>query len=438
MRIFIIHYHLYPGGVKQTINSQVKSLTAFSDIHCTILSGYNPDDTTVLNYTNTSIKTYEKLYYLAEEDTSHDELNSKYKHIYTYLKSLISKKDIIHTHNIHLGKNPVLTYAIYNLALEGYHIINHAHDFPEDRPKNWEFLKIIIEGHFQVSLTEVLYPNINNYHFGIINSYDCDRLISYGLPKGKIMYLPNPVYFSLTEEEKKFTKESSYNAICNTLSLDSAKRIITYPVRVIRRKNIEEFILLSVLFADQFHWLVTQPPQNPVEKKYYRTWKQFCEKLNLTQIHFEVGTKVNFIQLLVASRYCISTSIREGFGMTFLEPWLFGTPVIGRNIPYVTKDFIKNNMQFPLLYNQLIINFKGEKKDFIEFSDEDKQQIISEIKHDPERKKDIISLNPELEIIFNQVNNKIIEHNKHIIQTIYSLQTYGKKLYEIYKTIIGQ
>ncbi len=52
--------------------------------------------------------------------------------------------------------------------------------------------------------------------------------------------------------------------IVTRLGLDPEKKIITYPVRAIRRKNIGEFILLAVLFEGTCQFNITQAPKNPV------------------------------------------------------------------------------------------------------------------------------------------------------------------------------
>jgi hypothetical protein len=50
------------------------------------------------------------------------------------------------------------------------------------------------------------------------------------------------------------------------------------------------------------------------------------------------------------ARAAITTSIGEGFGMAYLEPWLLGTPVVGRDLPKVTGDFAASGMSFDWLY----------------------------------------------------------------------------------------
>src|SRR5206468_5711784 len=52
--------------------------------------------------------------------------------------------DVLHTHNLALGKHPRLTYAVQLLAAHrpALRILNQVHDFPEeDRPKQLHTLR---------------------------------------------------------------------------------------------------------------------------------------------------------------------------------------------------------------------------------------------------------------------------------------------------------
>jgi glycosyltransferase involved in cell wall biosynthesis len=214
--------------------------------------------------------------------------------------------------------------------------------------------------------------------------------------------------------------------------LDGNKLLITYPVRVIRRKNIGEFILFSALFANRAHWLVTQPPKNPVEVKPYQNWKAFCQRLHLA-IVFEAGVKVDFMELMIASDICLTTSIREGFGMVFLEPWLLGTPVMGRNIGYVTRDLIESGVRFPLLYDEIKVKTEHANTDFAELEMNQQQQIISRVLQDEIFAEKIRRQNPALLKLFDEVPGVVIENNRKVIEEKYSLNNYAHTLYEVYR-----
>ena len=64
----------------------------------------------------------------------------------------------------------------------------------------------------------------------------------------------------------------------------------------------------------------------------------------IDDINYNVGN------LYHISDFALSTSVKEGFGYMFVEPWVANTPQIGRHIDYVIPDFHKNglDLNFPL------------------------------------------------------------------------------------------
>ncbi len=220
------------------------------------------------------------------------------------------------------------------------------------------------------------------------------------------------------------------------LSIDSSKKIVTYPVRVIKRKNIGEFILFAALYSNMANWIVTQPPKNPLEIEDYESWKEFCYD-NEIDIAFEAGTKVDFEELILGSDFCITTSIREGFGMAYLEPWLMGTPVIGRNIDYVTTDIKNSGILFPLLYDKLLVSDPSGNIDFKELTICEQKNLIQEIIHDECKRDSLFISNPFLTNFLDEISEEVIKKNRQVIQEKYSLEKYGERLNEIYQRLIG-
>ena len=43
--------------------------------------------------------------------------------------------------------------------------------------------------------------------------------------------------------------------------------------------------------------------------------------------------------MVAHAKAIVSTSVAEGFGLGFLEPWIFGKGLCGRDIPEITSDF---------------------------------------------------------------------------------------------------
>jgi len=430
MKIHILHYHLHPGGVARVIESQIKSLKQqYPQTEIQLLTGYCPNKEEYQELGVTVVQNA-KLNYLYEDDLDEIDVQDLFQSILGFLYYHIGKKDILHAHNLNLGKNPALTYAVSYLSERGLFVVNHCHDFAEDRPNNWKFLKDIIEVQFNEPLKQVLYPAHENYRFAVLNSYDLKRISSYQLPESHIFYMPNPVQEVTfpTVEERKAAKQK----ICTELQLDPEKGIITYPVRVIRRKNIGEFILLAALFGERFNWLVTLPPKNPQEVKDYEKWQNFCAKYDLP-IRFEVGIHLSFQTLMEGSDFCVTTSVREGFGMAYMEPWMYGTPVIGRKIPYVVDDFIERGFQFPNMYNQLLVEDRNEEKDFKDIIADEQMEVIKQIVKGRVDKTEIFARNPKLQSLMERHAQDLINANIKLVKAHFSLTEYGKKLAFIYQ-----
>ena len=103
--------------------------------------------------------------YLFDREFKAGELSKIYNITYAKLKAIVSESTILHVHNINLGKNPIVTLAVNALLNEGYSVVNHAHDFAEDRPVNMAYLQKIIETEFGKSLNSIMYPASDRNNF---------------------------------------------------------------------------------------------------------------------------------------------------------------------------------------------------------------------------------------------------------------------------------
>jgi glycosyltransferase involved in cell wall biosynthesis len=432
-RIDIVHYHLKSGGVTSIIRSQIESLKKHPGVFdIRIFCGECPNPEhfeksgvevivdKVFGYANFSI-------------TDSKEIRANFEEVSEKSKSYFRKDRLIYFHNLNLGKNPYWTLAIAELAKKGFPVFNHAHDFSEDRPANQQFMERIISLHFKLNLKETMYPHLPNYHMGVLNQHDYRRVEKSGFNAANLHYLPNPIGISQpmplpskAEKEKLFDK----------LGLDAAKGLVTYPVRAIRRKNIGEFILLQYLFRDRFNFVITLAPDNKVEVEEYNRWKDFCQS-NKTEVVFEAGTKVDFRTLLGVSDFCLTTSIREGFGMIFLEPWMHGTPVVGRNLPMVTNDLKEAGIIFPALYNQIIVNYNNELVDFPQLDYGMQREALADIIKDKTTAEAVFVNNSHLKPLFASVDETTLTENQHVILKYFSLTAYGERLHGIYSQYDG-
>ena len=121
--------------------------------------------------------------------------------------------------------------------------------------------------------------------------------------------------------------------------------------------------------------------------------------------------------------------------MVYLEPWLLGTPVVGRDIDFITKDFKDDGFEFPTLYFK--IHIPGVKADFKDLNMKMQMEIISSLTKGKIEKQKIFEQNPILNTLFRKVSDHVTEKNKSIIKNNYSLEGYGIKLQERYKKMVG-
>ena len=127
-----------------------------------------------------------------------------------------------------------------------------------------------------------------------------------------------------------------------------------YPVRAVRRKNIGEALLLSLFIPKGRTIAVTLPPVSPRDAPGYAHWKSLAGKLDLP-VEFEVGESSSLPELLGSAFCALTTSVKEGFGFPFLEPWTASRAVIGRRIDYVCRDFEEAGVRFDSLYDSLSV-----------------------------------------------------------------------------------
>ncbi|MBW2180388.1 MAG: hypothetical protein JRG81_08465 [Deltaproteobacteria bacterium] len=435
MNIAIVHYHLKPGGVTNVIKHQIDALSDQCKI--LLITGELSDppihDNTIqirgLGYDTASAK------FLNPEkiaNTLSQALSSAFG----------DKCDLLHIHNPMLAKNSNFLAILKSMQQKGYTLFLQVHDFAEDgRPLAYYFNE----------------PYIANCHYGVINSRDYDLLLQSGLKAEGLHLLPNTV-----------------DPISTNSNIPIKKSRVLYPVRAIRRKNIGEAILLSLFFSGKT-LSITLPPNSPADMKSYNGWKDFVLENNL-DVEFESGLRANFQTLISSSDFLISTSITEGFGFSFLEPWTADKMLWGRSIPDVCRDFKKNGVDLDHLYQRLHIpaswigkdallhtfmscisenskkfNVEINKKqtqnfflnkiesggiDFGLLGENFQKKAISKILSSKKNKELIIDFNPYLtKPGFEFSNTKLISNNKKAVLQNYSKAIYKNNLIKIYKKV---
>jgi hypothetical protein len=435
MKIAVVHYHARPGGVTRVVERAVESLG--DNAHCLFFTGEAARAETPLQK---KIRVVRGLGYSTDQTVRGLDLLRHARGAFGCLP------DLRHIHNHSLGKNPALTQEVITLAMSGQKILLQIHDFAEDgRPDNYNNLG---------KLQKRLYPVASHIHYAALNQRDLQFLKDAGIPEDRIHLLPNtvsPLPKSDSAEKEKNADEPLY----------------VYPCRAIRRKNIGELLLWSACMPEA-RFAVTLAPKNPDVKPIYDAWVSFASELNL-HVEFDAGATLPFHEMIARADALITTSIAEGFGLAFLEPWLANKPLVGRNLPEITEDFEKNGIDLSMLYNRLGVPLSCNEWDigasFLsrleekmkaacraygrEWSDDLFEQARTALILngtvdfgilDENMQRKIIRAVKENPSIFNgslETPSSQVSANRRVVQDVYNPSTYGSHLLFIYNKLLS-
>jgi glycosyltransferase involved in cell wall biosynthesis len=360
MQLAIVHYHLNRGGVTQVIQNHLRALAAAEQggiERVVILFGGRKEA-----WPQGGVSGAEgielRLCPLPELEYDEGRTPAADRLARAVADALIAEgaspdSCVLHIHNHSLGKNVSLPGAITILAGNGWRSLLHVHDFAEDfRPDNYQRLADALAPDCPEELPGQLYPQASRIHYAVLNGRDYRLFEKAGVPANRLHSLPNPVapFGELPDRGGARAK------LADKFGVGEACKFLLYPVRGIRRKNIGEALLWSLLPPGEVRVGITLSPLNPVERRTYQRWAELAAKLNLPSL-FGVGDPggLGFTENLAASDVILTTSVAEGFGMVFLECWLAGRALVGRDLPEITSDFEAAGATFNELNDELLV-----------------------------------------------------------------------------------
>ena len=450
-RIAIVHYHLRRGGVTRVIEAARDVMTARGD-EVVILSGEPP----LVDSRQSGVRVVPALNYrktgspVVAEGLA-EQLKKEASEHFGGLP------DVWHFHNPTLAKNVLLPSVIRELASQGERVVLQLHDFSEDgRPGNYTSQRSFFDS--ETSFEETLYPVAKQIHYASINQRDHDFLKAAGISRTNLHVIPNAIpdlAVSTTPAERPFSKD---------------KLFALYPSRGIRRKNIGELLLLALIYGDRVDFATSLRPENPEWQRVHGEWEDLAAELKLP-VTFGIAEsdKYSFLDVLGWADFIVTTSIAEGFGLAFLEPWIIGKPVMGRDLPDITRDFAVNGIEMGNLYQRIDLPIEwldeGElmeaiesmlrrsylayncelppsavkqtlkawvKKGRIDFgvlSESFQIEVLRKLRENPACLDSLsippLALYPEREIA----------ERREIIRRVYSLSSYGERLGEMYERV---
>ena len=377
----MLHYHLRPGGVTTVIRNAQRALAGKYQIE--VLADFGYDERPARN----------RKAFLAESSVLADRLHERLRGV-----------DVLHTHNVGLGKHPRLTCAVKLLAERGgIRVVNQVHDFPEDnRPAQLHALRYCTGKRDDDFWRAMCYYDAPNVLWATLTTHDAEKLAVRGIPPERIRVLPNPVddeFFAQPApspaEKREVMETLATFARAQRLRFDPRQKFLLSPMKVMVRKNNAEAIEL-VKRLKEYQLVITLDASSASDHAYSERLKRTIRRERLPVI-IGVGKKLKSpLPLFHQAHAILTTSKVEGFGYTFVEGWLCGKPVIGRDIPEVTRDFVAAGMKLQHLYR--------------EFDDEAVGRVAGFLKRPP---------------------RELVEHNRKIVMKEYSLRAYARRYGEL-------
>ncbi len=481
MQLIILHYHLNRGGVTSVIENHLRSLARLPPKQ-------TPSRVSIIYGGRAAAwnsQLAEQLPFECElcdvPELEYDHLQATSGNLYDALQLILQSFDredtILHLHNHSLGKNGAVPSVVSRLAEEGWRFLLQIHDFAEDlRPDNYQHM--VREAGSAERLHRHLYPQATQIHYAALNRRDQQILSQANVSNDRLHLLPNPVRGPQLQPDQSQVL-SFRRQLAHDLNFSEGNQFVLYPVRPIRRKNLGELLLWSLL-AEGATFALTLAPLNPQEHAAYQRWVDLAEELQLP-IVFEAASKTTlpFEQIYSAAQAIITTSVAEGFGLVYLEATLAGQPLVGRKLTGVCSDFEAAGMKFPALAEEMTIPanqidlealsqshqdlnaqlredygltpkthvnssveslFSGDTIDFGRLGPYQQRVFLKRLKTDAELRTEVRRLNPitqELGAVCDPALGLTLQHNADVIAKNYAPKVIGAQLHGIYRSLLA-
>ena len=369
--LVIFHYHLFPGGVTNVVMLSVRSLLeSFPELaHIRLVCGSDLHLLTLLNRLaelgeemerKVSIEVVPEIYYLTRDASPGGPGVPETAAVKRLLLERFGGA-LWWIHNYHLGKNPVFTQALLEIAAESpaQRMLLHIHDFPEcARYDNLALLDRFV--------TLPLYPTSANVRYALINSRDQTLLTDAGIPSTRAFLLDNPVPGDTLPEVDTATVRSRLERgfAGRFPSYQAGAPLLFYPVRTIRRKNVLEAGLIARMMDGPGNLVVTLPGVSEREAPYSALVEE-CFTDGLIPGMWGVGSHlseagIGFQELALSVDCVVSSSVQEGFGYLFIDGRRWQKPVFARYLDVLDGITDAVDDESAYFYREVMVPVEGD------------------------------------------------------------------------------
>ena len=345
MRVVIVHYHARPGGVSSVMQRHARALLSMGT-SVTILTGEPVPEGD--EWAGLDCQVLPELGYSTQRMSPNS---------LVALAAKLHKRAagaVLHVHNPFLGKNVSWPDLWTCLVAAGQPMVFHQHDFVEDNRQS------LLE---QFPDRSLWYPIAENACWVVLNRRDAAALAAAGVAQRQLRVLPNPVLPSRLGRRPISHPGATEDTV--------PQSCIWYPTRALERKNLGELLLWACLAPKGVTFLASVQAHGPEQLARLSRWQDLSAELHLPITWADITACQHPVHCV------LSTSIQEGFGYTFAEPWLDDVPVCGRFLPDAMDCLLQAGLTYPNAY--VAIQVQADSEDFGALPEENQKAILRQL-----------------------------------------------------------
>lgn len=349
----VVHYHWRPGGVRRVIETALPTLARTGRFHrVTLAAGVAPEASwlaslrAAMGPVPLDVQLFPSFAYRSTSSASvpHEQVRNDCRR----WLAREGEDSVVWAHNLALGRNAALAAALGAAAKEsGALFLSHHHDFLFDnRWGHWAAWRADGPGDLAAA-AEAFFPSGPRTVHLCPNRAD-HSLLARGFGT-RAVHLPNPVVVPRARSGERaaardfLSRQGGHDASCWLM-----------PCRLMRRKNIAEAVLLARWLAPDANVVTTGGPSSAEEQSYATHLAGVARRdrwpLRLSVVEGDAAAPP-VAALLACADAVVSTSLREGFGLTAYEAGAAGRPVLAR----ATADLAASAPQGAVVYDDVMV-----------------------------------------------------------------------------------